>query len=189
MALAVITLFASVSPDSVFSQTRSTTLTIDGNRFVVPAGSPMQHWSKTKEPNSGADFSGSFLLTGTLVYFGPTPDFYGKNSDPPAWYILPDRATASRLPFVKNEGKPPNNFLLGPQLTRSDFLPAVLRRVVDSSKGRKVAVAPVSLHVKAYSLFFDGCGVAEYAVNGVSIDHAEIMQLARPPRLDQVEDC
>lgn len=165
-----------------------------GQKIVVPAATPLQHWRPLSQPGmNGARFAGQASLTGTLYYYGPAPNAGDPSvTDPGAVLFEPDKASAARLPYLKGDGKPPGSFDLKLEIAgEAAALPVPLRKAADASKGKRIAAGPASLHVTGYLLFEDGCGVNEYQFEGETIDHAGPMRLIAPQRRNdhEGEDC
>lgn len=168
---------------------RDQVINTGGQAIVVPAGTALQHWSALSQAGmSGAKFTGRVSLTGTFYYLGSSPNA----EDPGTILFEPDSASAARLPYMKEDGKPPRSLALKLDVPGNmAALPMPLRRAADASRGQKAVMGPASLSITGYLLFKDGCGASEYQFEGETIDHAGPMRLSAPPQGDnhEGEDC
>jgi hypothetical protein len=177
--VAAIAAAAVLSSAGVHSPPRDTIVVVDGYQFVVPAGSPVQHWRKISKPGaSGLELAGKFLLSGKIHYFS-------GGAGPGPLTVAPDKTSAARLPRWQDDASPGEILLDGDSATEAAVLPSAVRGVVDKSETRE-ASGPVSLYVDQYTVIVDGCGVSEYSARLLSVRHAGPLQLVTAAT---AEDC
>lgn len=144
-------------------------ITAGGEKFIVPAGSPLHYASAVRD--GGAQFAGSFVLTGTAHYY------YGGGNEGAGLLVTPDKVSASRLPRWKDDRLPGTiSFSNETSAMQAAIVPAAIRNKVRRNTD-KVAIGIVSLAIDQYRVLVDGCGVSEYSARLLSVQTAGAMRL------------
>jgi len=158
-------------------------ITAGGERFIVPVGSSLHYASADHE--GGANFAGSFVLTGTAHYY------YGGNGGGATLLVTPDKVSASRLPRWKDDRLPAMiSFSAATPAMEAAIVPAPIRNKARRNTD-KVAIGPVSVAIDQYRVLVDGCGVSEYSARLLSVQTAGPMRLVNVSADKELpdEDC